>query len=138
MAQGILNDLGKKYKVNIRGNSAGIFATENGPISEKAIEAMKKINVDISNYNSKSLNSINLNNMDLILVMGKNHKNFIIDKYPNTIGRIFLLNEYAFNKNKDIEDPFGGSLMEYEIARDEIYMAIKEIIRREKHDNWNS
>ena len=131
MAQGIFNDLCHKHGLKSKAISAGIFAENGGPISAKAVEALREFGIDISNYKSKTIESINLEKMDFLLVMGKSHKNFLIDRYPHIGEKIFLLNEYAFYEKKDIEDPFGGDLQVYKSARDEIHRAILEIIRRE-------
>lgn len=135
MAEGIFNDLCHKYGLKLKAKSAGIFADEGTPVSIKSVEALKELNIDISSYNSKSIETIDLEKIDLVLVMGKNHKRLLIEKYPHIVDRIFLLNEYAFDEKKDIEDPFGGDLEVYRLARDQIYRGITEIIRREKDDN---
>lgn len=137
MAEGILNRLNLEEGLNLKAQSAGIFASNNGSISTRAVEALKEIQIDIDKYTSKSIDSINIKSMDLILAMGNSHKNFLLERYPEIEDRIFLLNEYAFARDEDIEDPFGGDLEKYKIVRDQIYKAILEIIRREKDENRN-
>lgn len=137
MGEGILNYLSEKKNLNIRAKSAGVFVMRPGPIAMNSVKALNELNIDISHYNSKSVEDIDFANIDLILVMGKAHKDLLIDKMPHMIGKIFLLNEYAFNKIEDVEDPFGGDFNRYKLVRDEIYMAINEIIRREEDENRN-
>lgn len=137
MAEGILKEMSSKENLDFNISSAGIFAVEDGPISAKAIEALREIDIDISKYSSKPIESIDMENIDLILVMGRAHKIFLIDKYPEKADKIFLLNEYAFNIIEDIEDPFGRDLENYKKVRDEIYKAILQIIRREKDEDRN-
>lgn len=135
MAEGILNYLSFKEDLNFKAKSAGIFARQGGDISPNSIESMKELDMDISHYKSKSIESLELEDMDLILVMGKSHKEFLVNRYPHLQEKVFLLNQYAFGKNQDIQDPFGGDLEDYKSVVDEIYNAILEIIRRTKDEN---
>lgn len=130
MAEGILKDLSKKANLNIGVKSVGTHATSNSNAARFAIEAMKSIDIDISNHKSDQVNRELLDKTDLVLTMSNNHKKAIILQYPFIKEKVFLLNEYAFGINKDIEDPFGGQLMYYEKARDEIYEAILEVIKK--------
>ena len=128
MAEGILKDLAEKDKLNIDVKSVGIHASFGTNAASFAIEAMKDIGIDIRDHKSDQVNSELLDKADLVLTMSNSHKKAILLQYPLMKGRVFLLNEYAFGINKDIEDPFGGSLRYYEKARDEIFRAVEEIV----------
>lgn len=128
MAEGILKDFAMKADLDITVQSAGIHATSNNVAAKFAIEAMKDIGIDINNHKSDQVNSELLDKTDLVLTMSNSHKKQIISQYPIMKDKVFLLNEFAFGVNKDIEDPFGAPLRYYEKARDEIYKAIEEIV----------
>lgn len=132
MAEGILKDIAKKKNLDIQVSSAGIFAHNGEPISSKAIEAMKQIGIDISDYRSKSLNEKQLRDADIILTMGHSHKHFIEDKYRGYGGKVFTLLEYVYGFKNDISDPYGGDLNIYKEIRDEIYQAIREMEYKEE------
>lgn len=137
MAEAILKYLSKKNNLDLNAKSAGIFARENGPIAINSIEVMRDFDIDISNYTSNSIDNLDFNDIDIILTMGKSHKEILIDRYPYLRKKIFLLNDYAFGIEEDIRDPFGGDLREYKSVLDEIYKAILAIIRSENGENRN-
>lgn len=130
MAEGIFKDLADKNNLEIKVSSAGTQAFDGDNASDNAIIALKKINIDISKHKSKLIHKGLLDEADLILTMSSSHKKAIINKFPEAREKTYLLNEYAFGRVKDIEDPFGGSLQYYEKARDEIYKAIEKIVRK--------
>ena len=127
MAEGILRSLAEKDSLNIEVRSAGISVFDGDNASTNSIEAMKKIGIDISNHESSQLHIGLIEDADLILTMGNSHKDFIISNFPKAIGKVYSLMEYAYKIDKDISDPFGGSLKLYEHIRDEIYQAIVQI-----------
>lgn len=132
MAEGIMNWLAKDKSLDIIVKSAGIFALDGGQIASNSIEALKELNIDISQYRSKAISEDLVNEADIILTMSKGHKENLKLNFPEISERVFLLNEYAFGLEKDVADPFGGSKLDYDKARDEIYEAIESII-----DNWD-
>lgn len=134
MAEGILRDLAREKGLDIRVKSAGIFALDGGDIAGNAVEVLRDIDIDISNNKSSSISEELVKEANIVLAMSNTHRESLLLKFPFMKNKIFLLNEFAFGKNKDIEDPFGGSKEYYERARDEIYKAIVEIIDNGK---WN-
>lgn len=135
MAEGILKDLAMKNNLDINIKSVGTYAADNTNAAKFAIQAMKDIDIDISNHKSGQVNSELLDETDLVLTMSNSHKESILSQYPLIKDKVFLLNEYAFGISKDIEDPFGGPLMYYEKARDEIYKAVIRIVEKLTIDN---
>ncbi len=130
MAEGILNELLKKNGLNIEVKSAGIFAVNGVKASDNSIIALEEIGIDISDHRSTLADEELIHKADLILTMTNSHKQVLKDKFPNAKNKIFLLHEYSEGKLKDIIDPFGGSLAEYKIVRDEIYKALEKIIKK--------
>lgn len=128
MAEGILRDFSNKYNMDIKVKSAGVSAINGYTASPNAVIVMGNMGIDISKHKSKLITEDMINQSDLIFTMSNSHKDVLIWKYPNIKDKVFLLNEYAFDSFKNIEDPFGGGIEEYEIARDEIYKAILSII----------
>lgn len=127
MAEGILRSIAENKGLNIEVKSAGISVFDGDNASINSIEAMKKIGIDISDHEASQLHIGLIEDADLILTMGDSHKCFIISNFPASAGKVYTLMEYAYNKGKDVSDPFGGSLKLYENIRDEIYQAIIQI-----------
>lgn len=131
MAEGILNKLASERGLDIKAESAGIFAMETSRAAENAVRAMKKMDIDISNHRSSLLKESMVEDVDLVLTMSKAHKENLITYFPHMREKIVLLNEHAFKIDKDVEDPFGQSIDYYEKARDEIYRAVEEILDKQ-------
>lgn len=127
MAEGLLKDMAEKNNLEIEVKSAGIFADDGDLASENALSALEEMGIDISNHRSQSVTKGLVDQADLILTMSKSHKENLILNYPHIKEKVFLLNEYAFDEDRDIADPFGKRLNDYKIARDEILKALNNI-----------
>ena len=127
MAEAIAKSLCKFKDLNIL--SRGLFVYDSLPINENAKQILKGNNINIEEHFSKPLTLDEFENADLILTMGKEHKNSLArfikdDKAKN---KIFTLYEYVLNKDMDIEDPFGFDLEIYKKCFNEIYFLISKI-----------
>lgn len=129
MTEGIFNELKKDLDIQVL--SAGISADAGSPISENAIKFMEGIH-DISHYRAKMVNEDLVEQADLILTMTKTHRDILVNSYKGIEDKTYLLNDYAFGLEDDIDDPFGGSLEVYDRVGKEIYRAVKNIINRIK------
>lgn len=127
MAEGILKSMAAEKNLNLDIKSAGIYALDGHKSSKNAIIALNDIGIDISKHRAQRIDEDIVSNVDLILTMSKSHKEDLIGEFPHLEKKIFMLNEYAFNEERDILDPFGGNLSFYEMTRDDIINAIKSI-----------
>lgn len=127
MAEGLLKDIAKKNKLDIEVASAGVFAMDGDKAANNAVEALRKIDIDISKHKSQNVTRELVDQADLILTMSLSHKKTLLLNFPDLKGRVYLLNEYALNEKRDIQDPFGRDLYNYEITRDEILRALNSI-----------
>tara|TARA_Y100000746_G_C15056354_1_gene265889 strand:+ start:90 stop:449 length:360 start_codon:yes stop_codon:yes gene_type:complete len=118
MAEGIA----RKYIKNITIYSAGIEAHGLNPY---AINVMKEIDIDISNYKSKIITSEDIKSYDLVITLCGDAK----DNCP-------LLDDKVIHKHWDLEDPasFIGNREErnrkFAEIRDVIYKNIKDLKER--------
>lgn len=135
MAEGILKEVASKKNLDVRVKSAGIFAGEGDPANPKAISSLEEIGIDIKNHISQNITDKLIEASDLVLTMTRAHKDFLVGNYPKQIYKIFMLNEYAFGRDEDIKDPYGGDGFEYDSARDEIYMSIEKIYNHIEEKN---
>lgn len=135
MAEGIFRELIKKNVLDIEVKSAGIYAVNGDKASDNSIIALEEFGIDISEHRSTLVDEALINKADLILTMTKSHKQSLVSRFPSARNKIFLLHEYAEGKAKDVIDPFGGSIGEYKVVRDEIYKAAEKVIRRFINEN---
>ena len=107
MAEGFFRCQGGEERTKLTAASAGLYTTGGMPASEFAVTAARERGADISAHRSQMLNEEGLNNA----------------KY------IFCMTAYLL-ADEDIADPFGGNLMTYRSAADEIYEAVRTIISK--------
>jgi protein-tyrosine-phosphatase len=112
MAKGILEKILEKENVFVY--SAGTIAPEGSLPSEFAVIAAQKYGADIRHHLSAPLTKELINDADLILVMSPKHKDAVIELVPEAKSKTFLLCEYAFGLNEEVEDPIGQPLEIFE------------------------
>ncbi|MBW1698376.1 MAG: hypothetical protein JRK26_16425 [Deltaproteobacteria bacterium] len=68
---------------------------------------------------------------DVILVMEQRHKNWIQTLWPWTKEKLQLLGQYLSEDQTEaeIDDPYGSSLEEYQVAQSQITMAVEALAR---------
>jgi len=124
MAEALLKHHGKdSYQVK----SAGVFAMPGGPASQNAILALKNKGIE-TNHASQQITEDLLQWSTKVLSMTTNHKHILISQFPQYSDKIFTLYEYSNGQNKDISDPYGGSLSIYENTLNELEELVKQIV----------
>lgn len=109
--------------------SAGVFAMPGESASKHAIQALQKKGITID-HSSKQINDELLDWSSVILTMTGNHKQFLLTRYPQHKEKLYTLYEYVNGENKDISDPYGGSLSTYENTLNELEELILKIIQK--------
>jgi protein-tyrosine-phosphatase len=126
MAEGLLKkrleELGKR---DIDVSSAGVAAMPGAPPTEETIKVMEEEGIDLRGFKSTLADEKLLTGSDLILVMERSHKEYIVSKAPWVSGKVHFLREYAGEKDKiitdyDISDPIGRPVKAYRLTRDKI------------------
>ncbi len=123
MAAGLMNKIAIEEDLDVRIESAGLFAAEGSPASDEAIEAMKKYDVDLSDHRAKQITPELIEKCDVILTMTAAQKMLLSEVAGD---KTYTLCEYAGTEG-DIADPFGGDLEEYEEVAQMIYFALQSI-----------
>lgn len=109
--------------------SAGIYAASGEPASDHAIEALRELEVDLTNHKSQPLTAKLVKDAELIVAMTGSHQSHILGSFPEVGNRVFLINSFGTSKvPADVSDPFGGSLSTYKRTRDEIDRALSDLI----------
>ncbi len=84
-------DLGDDVQVM----SAGLAALPGEPASSGACEAMRRDGIDLSNHRAKQLTKKMVEEADLILTMTASQKRHLLEIYPMSAGKVFVLKEFA-------------------------------------------
>ncbi len=122
MAASLFNKIAVERNLNVRIESAGIFASEGEPASTNAIIAMKKYGIDLLSHHAQGINSELIQKSDLILTMTAAHKMLL---EPSAPGKVFTLCEYV-GEDSDIPDPYGCDMDEYEACADRLYIVLEK------------
>ena len=114
MAAGLFYDklLREKAEGSVRVRSAGTWALEGQSASAYALQVMAERDLDIGVHHGRNLTQADVDEADLILVMTLRHKEVIAQDFQRSDGKVFLLSALA-GPPYDIQDPYGGSIVEY-------------------------
>lgn len=123
MAAALFNKIATEKTLDVRIESAGLFALDGEPASNEAVIVMKKYDIDLLGHHAQSINTELIEKSDLILTMTEAHK---VVLEPSAQGKTFTLSEYAGIKG-DIADPYGGDTDEYEECAKALYDALLKV-----------
>ncbi len=126
-----MNAIAVQNGLDIRSESAGLFADGTSGATGSAVEAVSKYGVDISSHVSQPISPELIEKSDLILTMTPAHRQVLENL---AAGKVFTLSEYA-GMEGDIEDPYGGELSDYEKAAKQIYDAVSRVADRISREN---
>ncbi|MBR0089760.1 MAG: low molecular weight protein arginine phosphatase [Clostridia bacterium] len=126
MAAALMNKIATEQDLDVRIESAGLFATEGSMASDNAIKAMIPYGIDLTLHRTQPVTEDLLKQCDLILTMTEAHK-MVLE--PMAKDKVFTLMEYAGGQG-DIPDPYGGDLDEYAECARVIYGALTNVAER--------
>lgn len=126
MAAGMMHKIAEEKNLDIRIESAGLFANEGENASSEAIIVMLEYGVDLTGHHAQIINEELIEKSDLILTMTPAHKMVLNDIAQN---KTYTLCEYA-GLDYDIEDPFGGSVEDYRRTAEQIEKAVLKVAER--------
>ncbi len=126
MAAALFNKIAMGKNLDVRIESAGLFASDGENASNEAIIAMQKYDIDLLGHHAQSVNTELLEKSDIILTMTAAHKMVLEQTVPD---KVFTLCEYA-GVDYDIEDPYGGDVDEYEECAEELYEVLERVADR--------
>lgn len=114
----------------LRVASAGLAAVDGEKASEHARTVMREAGIDLETHTSTLLNKALVDEATLILVMSRQHRELLLQRFPEAAAKTFLLKEFAgITGNPDVADPYGGTIEEYRRVYEEIRASIQEIVR---------
>jgi protein-tyrosine phosphatase len=95
--------------------SAGTWALSGEPAALGSQTAMRAKGIDISDHRARGVSRDLLESADLVLTMERGQKESLHAEFPDLAERIHLLSEVV-SQVVDVDDPYGGTLSEYEEA----------------------
>jgi protein-tyrosine-phosphatase len=109
--------------------SAGVAARSGEHVSENSVTALKKVGLDIKNHTSQPLTRELLDKAVAVLCMTESHRAMIQLHFNPVPRHVYLFREFMpRTAEKEICDPYGGPLAEYEACRDEMVEAIPSLM----------
>ena len=132
MAQGLLRKMLSEEGVeNVKVNSAGVAALPSYGIYGILEKVLKEEGIEITNHKPTQVTSDMVRDADLILVMERRQKEAILEMAPEVANRMFLLKEFAGEKeNLDIPDPIGQPEEVYRKRLEEIKEYLLKILEK--------
>jgi protein-tyrosine phosphatase len=100
--------------------SAGASSFGGQAASGGAAEAVKEFGVDLDGHIAQSLDQTLINTADYIYCMTHGHRDAVVSMVPEVGDKVKLLIE-----GRDVNDPFGGSVEDYQRCAQEIHSAIE-------------
>lgn len=126
MAAALFNKIAVERNLDVRIESAGLFANDGDCATGEAIIAMKKYGIDLLGHHAQAINTELLEKCDLILTMTAAHKMVLEQSAP---GKTFTICEYA-GEEGDIPDPYGSDVEEYERCAARLYEVLEKCADR--------
>lgn len=105
--------------------SAGLAAVEGVHASENAILALSEYDINLKGHRARSLTPTHLERATLVVTMTAGMREALLLRYPQYAGKIVTL-----LPDRDVLDPYGGSLDEYRQVRDQLADALPELLDR--------
>ena len=113
-------------------DSAGVWANYGNPPAPFSQLVMQMMGIDISAHRSQPVKNGFVKKFDLILTMESIHKEILQDQYIRIAERVFMLSEMV-GIIKDIDDPIGGEIEDYQATADELRLILSDGLERILH-----
>jgi protein arginine phosphatase len=126
MAEALLKHYGKDTH---DAKSAGVFAMPGESASKNAIVALENKGINF-NHSSQPISEDLLQWSSNVLTMTNSHKHVLVSQFPQYKDKVFTIHEYVSGENRDISDPYSGSLTVYENTLNELEELIKQVIQK--------
>lgn len=109
--------------------SAGIMAQTGQAASPNARRALEEIGL-APRSRGERIELEHVRWADLILCMEYGHRDAVVARFPEADGKAVLLGQWAGEPEREIPDPYGGTIEEYRRTRDELRRLIERATRR--------
>ncbi len=126
MAAAIMDKLATENNIDVRIESAGMFATDGEKATSEAIEAIRKYDIDLESHLSQQITPELIEKSDLIITMTEAHKMVLQDMAKEKTCTLCELADIS----GDIEDPYGGDVEDYTEVADKLYIALTQLCNK--------
>jgi len=100
--------------------SAGTWTVDGRSASRYMVQLLGKRGLDLTQHRSRPVNRCMIERADLVLAMTQNHAEALRLEFPDQAEKIYLMSQMKDSRHYDIDDPYGGSLMEYQACVKEL------------------
>ncbi len=122
--------------------SAGLAALAGEEASAHARTVLEEAGIEAADHRSTMLDEELARSAFLILVMTRQHRRQLLQRFPELAEKVFLLNELAgLTETPEVADPYGGTLEDYRRTFEEIRRAVTGLaahLERSISDDKNS
>ena len=125
MAMGLLRARVADEAGEWRIESAGTWTVDGQPAAANTLYVLAERGIHIEEHRSQVITRQRLEPFRLILTMERGHKEALCAEFPDLAGRIYLLTEMVGQK-RDIRDPIGGPLLDFEYTALEFDMIFNQ------------
>lgn len=125
IAEAVLLERLKGRGIEVR--SAGTAALIGEPADPLAVEVSRTHGLDLSAHRGQQATTPLLQASDLVLVMTREHADWVHSRLPALRGRVQLLGRW---RNEEIADPYGHAKAAFEAAYGQIEAAVADWIPR--------
>ena len=117
MAEALLKSLAVRRgeAENWQIQSAGTWTEPGRPATQLSQAVMRRRSIDLSGHRSHLIDADMLGKAAVILVMTRHHKEAVQAEFPEIRHKVYLLSQLV-DRSFDIEDPYGGTLDDYELC----------------------
>lgn len=130
MAEALLRHEWKKRSgTGLKIVSAGLAAAAGEQAAEHACTVMREAGIELAAHRSTLLSEELVRSASLILVMNRQHREWLQQQFSNAAGKTFLLKEFAGSSEMlEVDDPYGGPLEKYRRVFEEIRSAVGRMV----------
>ena len=107
-----------------RVGSAGTWATDGRMASTHAIDVMAQRGIDLRAHRARGITRRMMAEADLVLVMTRNHAKDLRTTFPRYARKVYRCSE-MMGQERDIQDPYGGTLQDYVRTAEELEQVIE-------------
>jgi len=111
--------------------SAGVAAQAGFPVSPRSMEALKLFRVDGAGHASRPLEDDDVDWADLILTMDKGHQMNVADRFPRSVGKVYLLKSFVLaDGNSEIKDPMGRPQHIFDVCAADLKKVVAKLMEK--------
>jgi protein-tyrosine-phosphatase len=138
LAEMLLKNEAKRLQLkDVVVSSAGVSAFNGMMADPEMVNYLSQIGVPAEKFASRPITKEDVDRADLILVMERPHLSIIEDQWPDAKGKVELLGRYISpdGSEDNIIDPFAKSPYYYRLARSQITLAIRSLVKKLLSEN---